>query len=340
VFEYISSLHFNDDVDPTKPVPTYRDIAAHFERTALEVMRGFMPEYYIREPADYWPVKTFAVGAMLAGEMRKQHPNNVSASYFCRASLRAVQFETPTFFVTRELTAAALRTELPADLVLNQVRWPISAMLFMLPRGSVRHETEGDCPFVLVSNCPEILKFDDSRTIRLGKPRIVVATVMPNSSPVQLYHAHIDPDKTVVQTFEALHKPFYLGKHSIIGLDTEDSVTLDSARFAIRLAHFGLTLVLLLGTRPELIEYGKLIKTVKPKHPDGPSAWYGPNFVGRTYTAQRRYDSEAIGRTTRPHWVRGHLKHQAYGLKNTLRRLVWIEPYRTGGSANGEHLQK
>jgi hypothetical protein len=83
------------------------------------------------------------------------NPRDLSAVSYRLASIRAMQYQTPTYFVTRDLVAAALRTELPADLGLDQIRWPLSAMLFMLPRTSFRHESEGDAPFVFICTAPQ-----------------------------------------------------------------------------------------------------------------------------------------------------------------------------------------
>jgi hypothetical protein len=57
----------------------------------------------------------------------------------------------PTYYVSRELLAAAARTELPDDMVFEAIPFPSDALVFMLPKGTVRHPTEGDCPFLVLS---------------------------------------------------------------------------------------------------------------------------------------------------------------------------------------------
>jgi hypothetical protein len=52
----------------------------------------------------------------------------------------------PIYYVSRELLAAALRTELPDDMVFEAIPFPFDALGFMLPKGTVRHPTENDCP--------------------------------------------------------------------------------------------------------------------------------------------------------------------------------------------------
>jgi hypothetical protein len=94
----------------------------------------------------------------------------------------------------------------------------------------------------------------------------------------------------------------------------------------------GLTLVLLIGAHHELVEYGRPLKKIRSKRTGQPTQWYGPNIVGRLYRSQVRPDNDEIGQApgTRPHWVRGHLKNRPYGVQHALRKLMWIQPYRTG----------
>src|SRR5260370_8490016 len=62
-----------------------------------------------------------------------------------------LEYEIPTFYVSKELLAAAARTDLPAELLLDAVPFPFPALVFMLPKGTIRHPIEGDCPYIVVS---------------------------------------------------------------------------------------------------------------------------------------------------------------------------------------------
>src|SRR5262245_55383992 len=65
-----------------------------------------------------------------------------------------LEYEVPTFYVSKELLAAAAQTDLPAELLLDAVPFPFPALVFMLPKGTIRHPIEGDRPYVVVS-CTE-----------------------------------------------------------------------------------------------------------------------------------------------------------------------------------------
>ena len=49
----------------------------------------------------------------------------------------------PTYYVSWELLAAALRTELPDDMAFEAIPFPCDALVFMLPKGTVRHRPNG-----------------------------------------------------------------------------------------------------------------------------------------------------------------------------------------------------
>ena len=53
--------------------------------------------------------------------------------------------------MSREVLAAALRTELPDDMVFDAIPSPFDALVFMLSKGTVRHLADGDCPFLVLS---------------------------------------------------------------------------------------------------------------------------------------------------------------------------------------------
>jgi hypothetical protein len=57
----------------------------------------------------------------------------------------------PTYYVSKGLLAAALRTELPDHTVFKAIPFPYDALVFMLPKGTVCHPSEGDCPFLALS---------------------------------------------------------------------------------------------------------------------------------------------------------------------------------------------
>lgn len=45
-----------------------------------------------------------------------------------------MRYDVPTYYLSRELLAAALRTELPNDMVFEAIPFPFDGLVFMLPK--------------------------------------------------------------------------------------------------------------------------------------------------------------------------------------------------------------
>src|SRR5262245_29730462 len=100
------------------------------------------------------------------------------------------------------------------------------ALVFMLPKGSLRHPAEGDAPFICMWTCRAEFVFKGYRKIRLPGPRIVVVTILTESSPIELYHANIDqsPGQTIKDALNTIDSKFYFGDET---LDATDEAILD-----------------------------------------------------------------------------------------------------------------
>jgi hypothetical protein len=106
-------------------------------------LRALTPRH-INAPADYWPHKVLAVSSVNA--LMQNHvsiyehqtrPNHALAVVHGQAAL-LLRYAVPTYYVSRELLAAALRTELPDDMVLRRSRSHLTPLVFMLPNGTAQ----------------------------------------------------------------------------------------------------------------------------------------------------------------------------------------------------------
>ena len=77
-------------------------------------------------------------------------PNPALAAVHGQAAL-LLRYDVPIYYVSRELLAACVRTELRDDTVFEAIPFPFDALVFMLPKGTVRHPVEGDRPFLVLS---------------------------------------------------------------------------------------------------------------------------------------------------------------------------------------------
>jgi hypothetical protein len=93
-------------------------------------------------PADYWPQKVLAVSSVNAAMQNyvsinehQTRPNPALAVVLGQAVL-LLRYDVPTYYASRELLAAALRTELPGDMVFKAIPFSLDALVFMLARGN------------------------------------------------------------------------------------------------------------------------------------------------------------------------------------------------------------
>ena len=140
----------------TTRLHNYVEVRAYLEKEHPDWLRALTPRH-INAPAEYWPQKVLAVSSANAAMQNyvsiyehQIRPNPALAVVHGQVAL-LLRYDVPTYYVSRELLAAALRTELPDDMVFEAIPFPFDALVFMLPKGTLRHPTEGDCPFLVLS---------------------------------------------------------------------------------------------------------------------------------------------------------------------------------------------
>lgn len=319
--------------------PKYSEIRDFLEARHPEWLRALVPRI-IDAPSVYWPQKVLAVAAIqgalcnqLATEMRL--PADPAFTTVEAQMSHLIEYDVPTFYVSKELLAAATRTELPMDIGLDAIPFPFPAVVFMFPRNTVRHITAGDCPFITVS------KQDKGQVFRLplkgvefevtAPERAVIATTyLPEENCC--YHKTISvvDGETIKAAFERASKaPFDIPDSDLRGDSDSLEVNVD---FVDKLWLLGLTLMLIMASGERLVESGVRLKVVKGKKlSDQPKEFWSPHFLGRVYkpltlTSQ----SEDAESHLIPHWRKGHVKSQPYGPRHSLRKILWIQPYKAG----------
>ena len=300
---------------------TYPELLRHYEQTCPGQLRAFAPRL-IESPTGYWPAKTFAVAALAARQMLQQHPTPCSAPAMALVSSTAHHYNVPTYYIAPELVEAALRTDLAPELSLADLHWPFPALLLMLPRGSVRHPTEGDAPFIALCRMP-----DPGIPATAGhKPSITCVTMMHEADRCPMYHT---TQNVTGLTYAGSQNMFSDGSYPVVS-DPADQ------KFSRTLWKFGLVLISIMTARPDLIEPGRLLKSAKAKRAGEPRReFWTPTIVGKVFTTAIEPGTNGhTGSHTahRPHWVRGHVKSQAHGPQRALRKIIWVQPYRTGTS--------
>ncbi|MGA8660144.1 MAG: hypothetical protein WB586_28830 [Chthoniobacterales bacterium] len=231
------------------------------------VTEELMTPRHINAPADYWPQKVLAVSSANAAMQNyvsihehQTRPNPALAAVHGQAAL-LLRYDVPAYYVSRELLAAALRTELPDDMVFEAIPFPFDALVFMLPKGTLRHPTEGDCPFLVLSRTSK------GQTLSLPIPEldfkvtteqdaVLVTTYMPEASLNVTYFKSVPliPGTTIKQAFQqASSVPFSLIVNDELA-DNEEGVDLSAEHFIDKLWLLAVTLLLIMVSSEELVE--------------------------------------------------------------------------------------
>jgi hypothetical protein len=207
-----------------------------------------------------------------------------------------LQFDVPTFYVSKELLAVAARTDLPTDIFMNALPFPFPALVFMLPKATIRHPTEGECPYIVVSRVQKGQIFslplkDISIATTTPENAIVVSTCLPDEFRCSRKTISVVGGETMKSAFErASEVPFEIpGSHLS---NPEHTITTTDADFMDRLWLLGITLVLIMASGEKLLEPGVRLKTVKPKsQTDRPTEYWSPNYLGRVFRAEQKWRS-------------------------------------------------
>jgi hypothetical protein len=223
------------------------------------------------------------------------------------AGLRLAQFKMPTFWVARDLAEAAVHTAPPETLKLADVKFPLDALMFLLPENSF--DPPGQKASWIGVACNETVKHNR-----------LVTFVSGGLGPT--YVVTLNPEQPLSQ-FDAM--PFQT-PHPETGEDVAGLTTPEDGAFTRRMCHLGTTLLMLMNARPELV----VVDTPSDSEIGnggraGRNKLFRPNWVGRDYRVVRK-SGEGTHASPTLHWRRGHWRHQAFGPQRRERKDIWIEP--------------
>jgi hypothetical protein len=295
-------------------------------------------------PGGYGAPRRFAVAAMYSmwdlSEFKKEvvdiypvlnpEPDKKKNHHAGKVCASVIEKGVPTYFVSRSIMQALMDTDLPKDFDLEEMPWPMEAMLLCLPEGSIVTE-KGDFSVIAVSRCSDREYFtgwmnwgEMQRQIETEKPRHEgsdAACIMAISDKGHLiqWECPIEKvsiwDASVTKTIDSDLSTMVFTE-GVQGTEVQD---IPRAVFQIILAMLAC---------PEMVEEGVLIREEKIRKGKPESALWRPNFFGRGY---RKYEA-VIGdpgdssRRTRMHWRRGHFRHQRFGRGLAEVRVLWIKP--------------
>lgn len=238
-----------------------------------------------------------------------------------------IEKKMPLMFLAPQLVEAIKRTDFQDDINWTTLHLPYEHGIFVLPKGSFVHPTDGDVGFVIYSR---VVGDKSYRSPILGLPSVV-----PDCSAFALIACCPSTGIWFDSNLSARFRPTLKLRNLFYTAGDEEAPKMPmTSKFDYPLEKHDASFledlgVLVFGTlmamnaRPSLSIPGKHIRTVTKQ--DRKSEFWSPNIIGGKY--QPRHDS--LGGThasPRMHWRRGHFRDQPFGVGNLERKTIWIEP--------------
>jgi hypothetical protein len=301
-----------------------------FEDTALAAL---LEPRRVLAPPGYHSTKCVSAGMftllsnriLKAAAGRPQIPTEIAAHVI---AYQVIRYRVPIYFIDEGFLRAVAATDLPHDFTLEDLHWPMPAMVVGFPAQFMQEYLGRDVCYVYAANCDA---GDYSAPALPGCPTITV----PKSKVGWQFYCWQDGNlESFVSSYlrqdrvdEAIANyayTDYTGIKDAAGIATDKQVT-------DRLSALMLKLLVILNTRPQLVEAGRCVRPQKIKHGRVKHCeLWSPNVIGRGYRTLRDERGGGTHASPRAHWRRGHVRSQPHGSHRSLRRPVWIEPVLVG----------
>lgn len=230
----------------------------------------------------------------------------------------------PAFWLTRDLQNALLQTDIPEH-VPGMKRVIPCGMLF-LPSNSDLISPDGEPVHVIFFS--HLLKGEEFSYTLAGQKLLTHVendcvqwgTVMVSGT---LYAANLGVDRD---------KGLNLGTNDYRGMITAEINISEEDKFLQQVGSLVLQVLLILQTRPDLVEEVTPLGFGGTKKQGGrkdQEALLRPRWIGKTYRIRRESSTSAMDTHASPrtHWRRGHHKRVPVGERSKgERKWVWIEP--------------
>jgi hypothetical protein len=316
-----------------------RTVYDKMEREMPELWQISYPRIYTEPPGNqYYSPKEPArqiLGVAMKFGMGYHGRSDV---YEFLAASHLVRFNVPIYWIAPDMATAIQKTVPPQEISWYTMPMPFDAGVFMLPKGSMVHPTEGDVGFVAWAR---LRSGEEYRSKFGGKPYGSINGGMEflalTMEGQHLFHWNLPLDACgpnirlpdIEEQVLKYSKPSDEHETAFLSRFGQPKMSLEDNLMLARVAHFTLSTLLLMDARPKLITPARLLKKVETKgrHKE----FWSPNILGEHYKIQRE-GRVAEGSHASPdfHWVRGFWREQAHGPQFSLRRRQWIEPFTRG----------
>lgn len=267
----------------------------------------------------------------------------------------SIKYDRPTLYLERELGEMLLRTPVLANITTGDIQWRWPALRIVLPKGLISIERK-DGPHSLTHF--DVCHIGPGYPIRIA-PEIAreiekfVAKLLPGTpiadvsrydflykAPGICLSAALDrPEEDFLgQTVYGMVKPWgeiRLADYRAVSGDLFTPFAQDEVDRGLlnRLEHVVLNVLLFLSATPLEYQPEQILRKVRMEGSHLIPGLFAARFVGQSQVrpiwVEKKSESVPTGRHTAGHWVAGAWRRVVYGPKGSLRRLQWIQPYRT-----------
>jgi hypothetical protein len=240
---------------------------------------------------------------------------------------RIINHRVPVYYVAEEFIRAVAATDLPHDFTLADLHWPMPAMVIGFPVRFMRDYVGRETCYVFAT---EFEHGDHSCRFLPSTPVIT----MPKAKVAISWYACVNGrlESFVSSFWKEDHVDEIIQKYGYTDYTGADAPKVQEDRECCdRLSALMFKLLVVLNTRPNLVEPAACIRRACKKKGKLRSELWSPNIIGASYRVSRdKAAPTGTHASPRPHWRRGHLRNQPHGQGRTLRKLIWIEPLLIG----------
>jgi len=248
-----------------------------------------------------------------------QMPTEIAAHVI---AYQVIRYRVPVYFVDEGFVRAVAATDLPHDFTLDDLHWPMPATVLGFPARFMQEFLGRDVCYVYAANCDagdySVPALPGCPTITVPKSKVGWQFYCWHNGNLESFVSSYFRSDRVDETIQNYSYTDYTGVKDEAGIATDKEIT-------DRLSALMLKLLVVLNTRPQLVEPGRCVRPEKVKHGrvKHRELW-SPNVIGRSYRALR-VEHDGTHASPRLHWRRGFVRSQPHGPHRAMRKPVWIQ---------------
>lgn len=310
-------------------------LVRHHEYLHGSPLEAVLEPRRVQAPAGYHSPKCVSTGLfLLLGNSRLKDrvgeallPTEITAHGI---AYQVIRHRMPIYFVREQFARAVMATDLPHDFTLEDLHWPMAGMVLAFPPGFMKEVVGKETCFVYTANCDageyRVSAFAGCPAVVLPKSKVGWFWYATGPRGLETFVTSFFRDERVNEVITRNAYTDFTGIKDAQGVE-QDRVATD------RVSALMLKLLVVLNTRPTLVEQGTCTRPEKRKHGRVKQhALWSPNLIGWWYCVAGAGDYNGSHASPRMHWRRGHVRNQPHGPGRTLRKLIWLEPVLVGVS--------